>query len=223
MSKSNKKVSTIVHPQPANAPSAIDVLADSIIQQIDAMESSMTLDITIRPNDKAQIRSLNRVSVKALQLGAAIVASDPTRFPDFQGMAAAADYATAMGRVATRVIELGTHVQKSVQNTRYASSIQVLALYKIVKALGEVAENEVMREKVPELAAELAPKHRGPKKPKQTKAEKAEKRAAAARARKVAKAQQILAENGVTPAAPAAQQESPPAAAPVSPTPAAHG
>jgi hypothetical protein len=209
---------------PPQPPTAIDLLADEAVKELDALEAKLDLDIVIRPNDKQQIHSLNRVSVKAVNLAADIVTSDPTRFPDFTDIPGAADYTNAMGRVATRVTELGTHVTKSIQNKRYPTALQVLALYQVIKGLSRLADNETMREKVPELAAELGPRKKKkanpsgttPPKPKLTVAEKAAKKAAAQRARRVAKAKAVIAANTDPPpaTAPAAGgNTSPPAAA----------
>jgi hypothetical protein len=194
--------SSLPTPPPPQPPTPIDLLADETVKELDALEAKLGLDIVIRPNDKQQIHALNRVSVKAVNLAAGIVTSDPTRFPDFTGIPGSADYTNAMGRVASRITELATHVKKSIQNKRYPTALEVLALYQVIKGLSRIADNETMREKVPELAAELAPRKRNPK-PKPTQAEQAAKKAAAQRARRVAKAKAVIAANTDPPPTPA--------------------
>jgi hypothetical protein len=201
----------------------IDPTAAQAIAKLDALEASLDLDIVVPPNDKAQMRALSRVSDKALALAADIVSSDPSRFADFSAISPAVQHVETMVPVGARVAQLATHVQKSIQNKRTPAAQQTLALYAVVKGLGRITGNETMREKVPQLKAELAPKRTNPK-PKVTKMEKAAKRLSTSRQKKLAKAMAVLADLGVTPpaatpAAPATPSAPPaqPQAAPVAP------
>ena len=188
---------------------------------MNAMESMLNLDIVISPNDKHQIGALNRVSDTAIGLASDIVSAAPDRFPDFTDLPAAASYVQTMGQVAERATTLATHVQKSVQNQRAPAATKTLALYAVVKGLGRITDNETMREKVPQLKAELAPRLKDPK-PKETKTEKAVKKMSKQNENRVARAMKLLAKAGVAvpatiPAA-ASTSTSPPSP-PSTPTP----
>jgi hypothetical protein len=182
---------------PATVPKSLGTIVAQAIAQIDALEANLGLDIVVPPNDKDQNRALNRVSDTALGLASDIVSSAPERFPDFSGIAAGAAYAETMQPLAARIATLGTHVQNSIQNQRGPAAQQTLALYTVVKGLGRIVSNETMREKVPQLKVEIAPKHKVPK-PKQTKSEKAVKVAAKNKGKRINKALATLAAEGVT-------------------------
>jgi hypothetical protein len=216
--------STSVSPTPVNAspqdpaPSTpSNTIATNAIAQLDALEASLGLDIVVPPNDKAQIRALNRVSDTALGLASDIVSSDPSRFAFFSAIPTAVNHVKTMTPVAARAAELGVHLQKSVQNARTPAAQQTLALYAVVKGLGRITDNETMREKVPQLKAELVPKRKDPK-PKETKAEKAAKKASKSQGKRLQKAMAVIAAAGgsvstTTPpvATPAAPSGAPPA------------
>jgi hypothetical protein len=177
---------------PPPEPSALSKLATASIAQLDALETKLDLNIVVAPNDKAQRRSLARVTDTAIALAADIVGAAPERFPDFASLPSAAAYVETMGPLADRAVELGVHLQKSVQNQRTPAALQTLSFYAVAKGLGRMTGNETMREKVQALKAEVAPKRVNPK-PKETKGQKAAKRSAKAQADKIAKLQTSLA------------------------------
>jgi hypothetical protein len=175
---------------------SISELASKAIKQLDALEASLNLNIVVRPNDKNQIRALNRVSDSALGLATSIVNESPASFPAFTGLAGAADYVRAMTPLAARAQTLATHVQNSVQNQRAPAALQTLAIYGVAKNVGRIVESQTMRENVAALKVEVAPKHKVPK-PKQTKAEKSAKAAKKSAQDRVNKAVALLAANGI--------------------------
>ena len=177
------------------APGTIGWFAAQALAHLEAIESSLKLDIVVAPNDKSQIRALARISDKAIRLASDIVTSAPSRFPDFAQLPVASEYVAAMAPVAARALELGAHIEKSLGNQRTPAAQQTLALYAVVKGLGRIVDNETMREKVLELKVEVAPKRKNPK-PKVTKDEKAAKRLAKTTAKRVARAQKVLAAHG---------------------------
>jgi hypothetical protein len=183
---------TISHPT-----SSLSALAASVIAQLDAIESSLDLDIVVRPNDVSQNRALTRVSDAAIGLASDLVSSAPARFADFTQIASGASYIAAMEPLVERAMALALHLRKSVWNHRTPAAQQTLALYSVVKGLGRIVDNESMREKAIALKAEIAPKRRNAK-PKVTAGEKAAKRVAAANEKKVAKAMKVLADAGIT-------------------------
>jgi hypothetical protein len=187
---------------PAATPSSISSLAKKVIAQLGVLESMLGLDIAIRPNDKNQMNALKRVSDTAIALASNIVSGAPGDFPGFTGLPAAASYVESLGQVASRALELATHVQNGLQNQRAPAANQTLALYAVVKGLGRLPDNEAMREKVAALKAEVVKKPKDPK-PKVTKSEKAVKRSAVASANRVKKALAVLAKEGQLPSAPA--------------------
>ena len=193
-------------------------LASEAMAQLDALEAKLNLDIVVRPNDKAQIRALKRVSDNALSLASDIVDSSPTELAAFSGIPAARDYAIAMSPVATRAALLATHLQKSIANKRTPAAQKTLALYAVVKGLGRIVTNETMRETVPLLKAEVAPKVKSPKR-KETKEEKAAKRSAKSTAERDTKATAVLAAANGAP--PPTSGSSSPASAPAATAPAA--
>ena len=186
------------------------------IAQLDAFESALNLDIVVRPNDKYQIRALKRVSDKALSLATDIVNAAPDSFTDFAELPAEAAYAMQMAPLSARVALLAAHVEKSVLNQRTPAANATLALYAVAKNLGRLVTNETMREKVLELKAEVAPKHKNPK-PKLTKGQKAVKKAATSHAKKVSRALKVLTDAGVTASAPSPATPPTPAATPAAP------
>ncbi len=186
---SNKK-------QNRNSNTSIPSIATVAMKELDALESKLTLDIVVRPNDKNQIRALARVSPAALRLAADIVNAAPERFPDFTGIDEGAAYVEAMLPLADRARALATHLEKSIRNHRAPASQQALALYAVVKGLGRIVDNEAMREKVLLLKAEVAPKPKNPR-PKVTKEQKVLKKAVQKRDERVAKAAKFLVDNGV--------------------------
>jgi len=192
-----------------------------VIAALDALEASLNLDIVIAPNSKHQIGALNRVTDTAIGLASDIVSAAPARFPDFADLPAAASYVQSMGQIASRATELATHVQKSVTNQRAPAATKTLALYAVVKGLGRITNNETMREKIPLLKAEVAPKHANPK-PKESKGEKAVKKMSKAAAKRLLKAQAIVAAAGMplTPAVVAAPATTTPSASPSGSAPA---
>lgn len=184
----------------APKPASNSTLASKTIAQLDAIEAALGLDIVIAPNDKKQIGALNRVSDTAIGLASDIVSADPTQFPGFADLPAAASYVETIGQVGARAQELATHVRNSVLNQRAPAATKTLALYAVVKGLGRITANETMREKVTALKAEVAPKRHDPK-PKVTKGQKAVTRVAKAKAKKVAKAMDLLTSAGALPTA----------------------
>ena len=210
------------HANAANPnPNPLDALVDAAVQDLDALETKLKLDFAIPPTEKSQTKVTNKVSLTALGLAASIASSDPARFPEYQSLPDAAAFVETMARLADRANELATHVGKAILKQRYPASILVLSLYQVVKGLARVADNEVMRENVPKLAKELAPKR---KKPAQTAEQAALKAAAKKRARRVAKAKAVIAANeapipvgppagGTAPAAEAQSASTQPAAA----------
>jgi hypothetical protein len=103
-----------------------------------------------------------------------------------------------MTPLVARAVQLGVHLQKSVQNNRVPAAQQTLALYSVVKGLGRIVDNETMREKIPQLKAELAPKHKTPR-VKKTKEQVALERAAKSQADRLQKAQVIVNNGGARP------------------------
>jgi hypothetical protein len=207
-SASSKKAQAHHDSNTTPSPTELESLATDTVAQLKALEAKLNLDIVVPPTAKNQMRAMKRVSDKALGLAADIVSSDPARFADFAGLPASAQHVAAMSGVALQANELATHVQKSVQNHRTPAAQQTLALYSVVKSLGRVTSNETMREKIPLLKAEVAPKRKNPK-PRVTKEQKMAKRAAASQAKRIAKAKGLLAQFG-EPATPPPQEASPP-------------
>jgi hypothetical protein len=219
-------------PAPADAPSSTEALSAVVekgIQALDDLEASLNLNIVVRPNDKAQMRALARVSNAALGLASGIVTAAPTRFPDFAGLPSQANYVETMTPFATRLGEFTSHVRNSILNEQAPAATQTLVLYGVVKGLGRMVDNQTMRDKVELLKAEVAPK-RADAPPKQTKAKRSANAAAKRLADRVAKAKAFLAANdpevGAAPslATPATGSSSAPektATAPTSVTPSA--
>ncbi|MGO8997650.1 MAG: hypothetical protein ACLQVI_30400 [Polyangiaceae bacterium] len=171
-------------------------LAAQVIAQMDAIESLLNLDIVVPPNDRYQIRALRRVTDTAIGLASDIVSAEPDRFPDFTDLPTAASYVKTLAQVAERASTLTAHLQNSIQNQRTPAASKTLALYAVVKGLGRITANETMREKIPQLKAEIAPKLKDPK-PKQTKTEKAVKTMTKQNENRVARAMKLLAKAGV--------------------------
>ena len=169
-------------------------LAASVLQSFDTLEASLDLNIVVRPNDKAQMHAMNRVSLAALGVASDIVRSDPARFPDFSGLPASAEYVQTMTPVAARLRAFADHLDNSILNQQSPAAQQALVLYSVVKGLARIDSNQTMRDKIAELKAELVPK-RSDAKPKLTKGDKAARQSAQRLAARLTKAKQFLATN----------------------------
>lgn len=186
-------------PQDPAPAKSLRALASEAIAQLQALEAKLNLDIAISPNDKAQVNALARISDSAIGIASEAVSADPSRFPDFATLPAAAEYVATMQPLADQAAALAAHLKKSIQNQRTPAAQQALAFYAVAKGLGRLSDNETMREKVTALKAEIAPERATPN---ETKGVKAAKRVAKAQAERLRKAQAIVAAGGARPGSP---------------------
>lgn len=131
--------------------------AESAIQKLVKVESSLPIDHALPPNDVFQIRSSKRVSTTALVIAADIVRGDPKRFPDLDPavMEDAAVYDNSLTGVAIQARQLADHLDKSMMKRRWPAAQQAMVLYDMLKSLGRIPANETIREKVKLLKQEM--------------------------------------------------------------------